>query len=240
MGGRGSKSGGGKSGGVKPQMTPTGAGPLMIVNKDLRQAIGEQGKPMSVKEAKEGANPNWADDVRFRPYRDNCQRCVVAYELRRRGYDVEALPSTTSVNTDADDLAKSAIWYDKNGSRAWQPKLGSAFKGGKWLKVPHTPYAYDADKQANSIESQLMKWGDGSRVIVVAALANGGGHAFNVEYSGGKFHWVDSQAHDNNGKTATSRQVRKWFTDKVGMSTIMRTDDLRISDRTKKFVTTVR
>jgi hypothetical protein len=50
----------------------------------------EQGKPMTHAEANEHrANPNFTKGVRD-AYSLNCQSCVVAYELRRRGYDVEA------------------------------------------------------------------------------------------------------------------------------------------------------
>ncbi|MBP5449435.1 MAG: hypothetical protein J6Y01_04880, partial [Spirochaetales bacterium] len=35
-------------------------------------------------------NPNWK---KLDGYDDNCQRCVPTYVLRRRGFDVEALPT---------------------------------------------------------------------------------------------------------------------------------------------------
>ena len=56
----------------------------------LSDALIEQGKPMTHEEANEHhANPNYQKGVR-NGYSQNCQSCVVAYELRRRGYDVEA------------------------------------------------------------------------------------------------------------------------------------------------------
>ena len=46
-------------------------------------------KEMTHKEADSGkANPNYG---KGKPFSVNCQACVVAYEMRRRGYDVEAL-----------------------------------------------------------------------------------------------------------------------------------------------------
>lgn len=53
----------------------------------------ERGKPMSIDRAdRKHANPKFLTlvDGSFRPYTSNCQTCVVAYELRKRGYDVEA------------------------------------------------------------------------------------------------------------------------------------------------------
>jgi len=54
----------------------------------------ERGAPMSIDLAdSEHANPRYCTlvDGSFRPYTSNCQTCVVAYELRKRGYDVEAI-----------------------------------------------------------------------------------------------------------------------------------------------------
>lgn len=53
----------------------------------------ERGEPMSIDLADDKhANPKYGElvDGSFRPYTCSCQTCVVAYELRRRGYDVEA------------------------------------------------------------------------------------------------------------------------------------------------------
>lgn len=54
----------------------------------------ERGVPMPIGLAdSKHANPKYMKSVdgSFRPYTCNCQTCVVAYELRRRGYDVEAM-----------------------------------------------------------------------------------------------------------------------------------------------------
>lgn len=53
----------------------------------------ERGVPMPIGLAdSKHANPKYGESVdgSFRSYTHNCQTCVVAYELRRRGYDVEA------------------------------------------------------------------------------------------------------------------------------------------------------
>lgn len=41
-------------------------------------------------------NPNWQEDS---PWDVNCQRCVSAYEARRRGYDVTAAPLLDNQDT---------------------------------------------------------------------------------------------------------------------------------------------
>ncbi len=65
-------------------------------NKELSVALSvRQGKAMNFASVDEGrSNPNYVNlDVQKEGYYDNCQTCTVAYELRRRGFDVEALPN---------------------------------------------------------------------------------------------------------------------------------------------------
>lgn len=60
----------------------------------IEKAGFKRGEPMPIGLAdSKHANPKYGKSVRgsFRPYTCNCQTCVVAYELRRRGYDVEAM-----------------------------------------------------------------------------------------------------------------------------------------------------
>lgn len=68
------------------------------------------GKPMSFDQANQGrANPHFNTS---KEYGENCQSCVVCYEARLRGYDVEALPYGS--NTQMRELARntSLAWID--------------------------------------------------------------------------------------------------------------------------------
>ena len=63
----------------------------------VEQAVGaKRDVPIEVKKAAKGANPNYAPGT---AYATNCQRCVVVYEFRRRGYDVVAKPKPSTGNT---------------------------------------------------------------------------------------------------------------------------------------------
>lgn len=65
-------------------------------NRDLDQALPVmQGKIMNFTEADDmKGNPHFSDpDAQAQGYWDNCQTCTVGYELRRRGFSVEALPN---------------------------------------------------------------------------------------------------------------------------------------------------
>ena len=82
-------------------------------NKMYPESISgvKQGKPMTFEEADNSrTNPHFNEDVK---YRINCQTCVVANELRRRGYDVEANPFTSD---EAKALSRKTTlaWIDKN------------------------------------------------------------------------------------------------------------------------------
>ena len=58
---------------------------------DIENVLGKQGEPMTHEQANGNMpNPNYKVGIRDE-YSINCQSCVVAYELRRRGYDVETL-----------------------------------------------------------------------------------------------------------------------------------------------------
>lgn len=92
MGGRGASGlkqlsgGGGASGKGSWSTSPNTKSP-----DTLREALGTKGRAMSITKAAEGANPYYNGN--YREFSENCQRCVVAYEARRRGYNVVAQPT---------------------------------------------------------------------------------------------------------------------------------------------------
>jgi hypothetical protein len=70
----------------KSKLSKTPGGTLAIPQKEdiIKTALGvPKGEPMNPNDALAGSNLDG--------YKDNCQRCVPAYELRRRGYDVTAM-----------------------------------------------------------------------------------------------------------------------------------------------------
>lgn len=176
----------------------------------LREAIGEKGQAYSIDEAIKKANPYYS--ALYSEYSANCQRAVVAYELLRRGYSVQALP------TYKNDILPS--YAGGNGNGHWQ----QAFKGAKRLSVGESN---PKTAQAN-LEREMKKWGNGSRAIVSIP-----GHVFNAENVHGKIRYIDAQ-------TATKYSSKNVFS-RLGSSAksvaIIRTDNLRISDRARESVT---
>lgn len=121
-----------------------------------------------------------ATNPRYKPldpkWSVNCQRCVSAYEARRRGYDVTAKPGGI-----ADD------------------RLPSMFDPGGW---PHMYRDFDlVDCAADSrngvrarVDSLMGEWGDGSRAIVYVEWENQNfGHVFIAERVNGTTRYVDPQ-----------------------------------------------
>ena len=97
-------------------------------------------------------------------YKNNCISCALAYDMRRRGYDVESAPIDTTSAT--------------NGSLPVQ--LG--FYKGEKLEVFEVPKdLYAATKQ---FSNQILKYGDGSRGMLRIRWKNGDGHAVIWEVDG--------------------------------------------------------
>ena len=85
--------------------------------KDIENKLGiKQGKEMTFLEANEQrVNPNYRKGGGFTI---NCQSCVVAYELRRRGFDVSAQENTQKKDDVPYELSHKteAAWIDENGN----------------------------------------------------------------------------------------------------------------------------
>lgn len=69
-------------------------------------------------------------------YRINCQSCVVAYEMRRRGYDVEANQNTKRKGNIPYELsyATEKAWLDDNGNIPKKQRAGGRYLDGYKIK----------------------------------------------------------------------------------------------------------
>lgn len=86
-------------------------------------------------------------------------------------------------------------------------------------------------KVMQNIDAQMKKYGEGSRGVVQILYKNGGGHVFNVERKNGKTQYIEAQA----GKVKDFGDTLKIV--KTGQVALVRTDNLKFSDRAKNFVT---
>lgn len=167
MGGRGSwsasggtyapnPSGGSGNGTAEKVLGPT-------IPSSLSEALGEKGRPMGPAQASKGTNPHYSPA--YDAYSSNCQRCVLTYEARRRGYDVTALPT-------------------------YQGDLLPA--GRDYMKALSNPKTVDVGKSKAKLEKQMASFGSGSRAIVHVSRGRNG-HVFIAENMNGKVRYVDPQ-----------------------------------------------
>jgi hypothetical protein len=115
----------------------------------------------------EAVNPNYGKHA---DYNENCGNCVAAFEMRRRGYDVEANPRMAMPLKN---------WLDM-------------FEGFKPLKP-----AADEGKAGvpDELTREIISWGEGARGTVYGVWdwRENYGHFFSVEVRDGKALFVDPQ-----------------------------------------------
>lgn len=94
--------------------------------EDLSEALGiERGEYMTFFEANLlRGNPNYALSE---AYRNNCQTCVVAHELRRRGFNVEALANTEGSWLEKLSRRTNEIWLDADGNIPGKTIIGAEY-----------------------------------------------------------------------------------------------------------------
>lgn len=188
------------------------------IPESLKEAIGPKGSPNSIAESVVKTNPLW--NASYREFSENCQRCVVAYELNRRGYDVTALPTYKG-----DILPKIAHYNPKSGT--FEGRWKGAFRNAKTVNVG----AKTEDGAIANIEKAMKSYGSGSRAVVQIFYKSGGGHVFNVENQRGRIVYVEAQTGKMKSIERTMSSVDSRYVN------LVRTDNLKLSDRARNFVT---
>lgn len=182
--------------------------------------MGEKGRPIGIGEAVVGANPYFDPTGTYAEFNMNCNRCVVAYEARRRGYDVVAQPTYEN-----DTFGQRVVAPDGTINARWQ----GAFQGAKTEMVG----GKNTNEVISNINGKMETWGNGSRAVVGVTWSpqvGGGGHVFNVERQSGRNYFVDAQS----GERYNPRQV---FSMVVPNSVrLVRTDNLKFSSRAMRAV----
>ena len=161
----------------------------------IEAALGVvQGAPIELTKAAQGTNPNFRKD---RSYQINCQRCVPTYELRRRGYPVEALPNLTWRTSRRSEL------YGWEGVKNVQGEgtYSYAQSGGKVIKPKLT-------------KAQLLKalkaMPDGARVGLIWSWPKQGAHTTVCEKLGGKLYFIDPQSGKIGDEKSLGQARKSW------------------------------
>lgn len=171
----------------------------------FKQIHGEH----SIEDDLQAVNPNYDEYDYNSPWSNNCQRCVSAYEARRRGYDVEALP----LPSDHDPL------MIMNHPKGWP----TVYKNGRLVDCS----AITGELAGNNVKNQVREWGPGARAIVRVRWTLGGGHVFIAENVEGTIRFIDPQ---NNNHDAND-----YFTSAKGTDMFcMRIDNLSFTGRIRR------
>ncbi len=161
-------------------------------------------------------------------YEENCTNCVHAFEMRMRGFDVEAAPlhvldkhgyaaGRTYKETD-EQIASS--WTLPNGK-----PHGRSFAGQKW-------------RSFEQIDSEIKAWPEGGRGFVTV-----GKHVFSVANVGGKAKYVEAQFDASPTRVVTAQYRKKYRGTLSSLSgerqeaKLVRLDDLKPADGILESVT---
>lgn len=139
-------------------------------------ALGARGPTRNARQALPLTNPNFNSSP---TYQDNCQRCVWAFEMLRRGYSVEADSSDSSDYVGTLQSIQD-FWFSAKNAKPEQ-----------YIRLDQI--CQNVDQQYALVEKKMKEWGEGSRAILANFWKGGGGHIWNVEYANGKLHYYDGQ-----------------------------------------------
>ena len=141
-------------------------------------------------------------------YKNNCISCALAYDMRRRGYDVESAPIDTTSAT--------------NGSLPVQ--LG--FYKGEKLETYEVPN--DPDVAVKQFTKNIVSYGDGSRGMLRIRWKNGDGHAVVWEVNDGSVIVRDPQNNTIIDLSEYMRRAKTFY--------YFRTDNLEPTEKVTRFV----
>ena len=135
--------------------------------------LKKKNKNYTKKEDQSVVNPNY--DPYVSDYSMNCPWCTAAYDLRRRGYDVEAGP-----NPNGESALEIVSWYD-----------GAKIVELDDIEKKHPEYG--TSNRSKAIEKELLSQGEGARGHFLVYWTSGGGHDVAYEVEKGKVVLRDCQ-----------------------------------------------
>lgn len=188
---------------------------------DLKRIDG----PRTFEEDAMAINENYkvfgdGEDSEF--YSMNCMLCTTAYELRRRGYDVEAKPATPATSDQVLYIAKGVILSARESTNAYARTL---FKDPVIKDI-------DLNKKATLKEQLESEIEPNTRGNLLIQWNSGGGHSIIYESdSKGNITLIDSQTSANNFNHSimTTADDMQEYMDKVKEIRYMRTDNLELT-----------
>ena len=143
-------------------------------------------------------------------YTTNCAYCTAAYDLRRRGYDVEAAAISEGHGNTIDKIAS---WYKDAEVVTMADVIVESVKSGE-----------SADKEIYEIlKEDLLKHGEGARGHFCVQWKSGGAHDVIWEVENGEVVFRDCQTNN------TTTNV-EWYTSRAKYFNYFRSDNLEIDE----------
>ena len=177
-------------------------------------------KATTLDEDAEAVNPIYHSNNKS-DYDENCGACTIAYDLRRRGYDVAAVDEDT---------------YRKSGGTL--NDLVDCYDNAKLIDQSYIARKYNISEKSSTghptkelvscMEKEMLSGGEGARGNFLTVWSLGGGHSISWEVENGEIVYRDCQ---NNEKV----DIDKW----LGMSDefyYFRTDNLTPNERIVDYV----
>lgn len=150
--------------------------------------LKDPNKTYTEKDDMKAVNPgfhNFDDNTK-----NNCMLCTMAYEMRRRGYEVTANKASYGYGTNDTkrwfpkaEIKKVDDYFDVVApkDRAWRMRVALAQQGINY-------------KLAKQTKQALLQQGDGARGNLMVNFSNGGGHSMVYEIKKNKFQIRDCQS----------------------------------------------
>jgi hypothetical protein len=209
------------------------------------EELPRMAKPPTVQQAAQGANPEygttgeygknpvyreagragerWTPEMGPLPsgaFEENCTNAVMAFEMRMRGYDVQAAP--------LDVLTKQGYAAGRT-FREMEDQLAS-----QWQMPDGSPHGRSFSSQPwrtfKEIDSEVAAWPEGGRGFMTT-----GKHVFSVVKKNGKAQYVEAQFEASPSRVVTTDYKRKYrgstaFSGPVEEAKVVRLDDLVPTD----------
>lgn len=175
-------------------------------------------------------NPYYKEDD---GYGTNCGYCTLAYELRRRGYDVEAARNSSGIGTQTVDIYD---WYTHKNSQLstidkikYNAKKNHTKKEIAEYKYPGLKYFPTNEYTSKDVEKEILKQGEGARgQFLVNWSVGNSGHSVAYEVKNGNVYLRDCQINKTyNVEDLFKRSSSVYF---------FRTDNEEIKESTLKYV----
>lgn len=135
----------------------------------------------------------------------NCPSCALAYDMRRRGYDVKAISISNGMKR-------------KEILNFWKDAQFTTVKGS----------SKDYQTESKKVVDELKSYGEGARGTISVNWNTGGGHILNWENIGGQTYFIDGQSNTVLPDWKFQRTTSQNINFETGVM-YLRTDNLELS-----------